>query len=228
MAVMGLLFPAVLHYTHTELHYGKSELALSRFSSCIMLLAYACFLFFQLQSQKNLYSPVEEVGSCVHHFSLIPMLKAYSPFVDPLEAVSCYGHSFGVSKCLPFQWWFFQVGDQASTDDEVPEISKWESIVWLGIITAWISVLSEYLVDAIEVGSDTDLMFLIGKGPLLVYEIWHNLQGASSAWKMPMAFISVILLPIVGNAAEHASAVMFAVKDKLVRATNTDPFRIKL
>lgn len=102
MAVMGLLFPAVLHYTHTELHYGKSELALSRFSSCIMLFAYACFLFFQLQSQKNLYSPVEEVGSCVRHFSFIPMLKAYSPYVDPLEAVSCYGHSFGVSKCSSF------------------------------------------------------------------------------------------------------------------------------
>lgn len=33
---------------------------------------------------------------------------------------------------------------------------------------------------------------------------------------MSMAFISVILLPIVGNAAEHASAIMFAVKDKLV------------
>jgi calcium/proton exchanger cax len=31
-----------------------------------------------------------------------------------------------------------------------------------------------------------------------------------------VAFISVILLPIVGNAAEHASAVMFAMKDKLV------------
>ena len=33
---------------------------------------------------------------------------------------------------------------------------------------------------------------------------------------MPVAFISVILLPIVGNAAEHASAIMFAMKDKLV------------
>jgi len=30
-----------------------------------------------------------------------------------------------------------------------------------------------------------------------------------------VAFISVILLPIVGNAAEHASAIMFAMKDKL-------------
>jgi len=40
MAVMGLLFPAVLHFTHTELHKEKSELALSRFSSCVMLVAY--------------------------------------------------------------------------------------------------------------------------------------------------------------------------------------------
>jgi calcium/proton exchanger cax len=31
-----------------------------------------------------------------------------------------------------------------------------------------------------------------------------------------VAFISVILLPIVGNAAEHASAIMFAMKNKLV------------
>ena len=44
-----------------------------------------------------------------------------------------------------------------------------------------------------------------------------HLQGASVSWKIPISFISVILLPIVGNAAEHASAVMFAMKDKLVR-----------
>lgn len=41
-------------------------------------------------------------------------------------------------------------------------------------------------------------------------------QGASVAMNIPVAFISVILLPIVGNAAEHAGAVLFAVKDKLV------------
>lgn len=62
MAVMGLLFPALLHYTHSEVHFGTSELALSRFSSCIMLLAYAAYLFFQLKSQKNLYSSIYEVG----------------------------------------------------------------------------------------------------------------------------------------------------------------------
>ncbi|KAK2986409.1 hypothetical protein RJ640_011847, partial [Escallonia rubra] len=144
MAVMGLLFPAVLHVTHTELHYGKSELALSRFSSCVMLVAYGAYLFFQLTHQKSPYSPINEEGS---------------------------------SK------------DGSLDDEEAPEISKWESVIWLFVLTAWISYVSEYLVNAIE--------------------------GASVAMNMPVAFISVILLPIVGNAAEHAGAVMFAVKDKL-------------
>ncbi|KAL2466692.1 Vacuolar cation/proton exchanger 5 [Abeliophyllum distichum] len=144
MAVMGLLFPAVLHFTHTELHFGKSELLLSRFSSCIMLIAYGAYLFFQLTNEKNLYTPINEEET--------PM-------------------------------------DGSSDDDEPPEISKWESITWLFILTSLISVLSEYLVNAIE--------------------------GASVAMNIPVAFISVILLPIVGNAAEHAGAIMFAVKDKL-------------
>lgn len=144
MAVMGLLFPAVLHFTHTELHFGKSELALSRFSSCVMLVAYGSYLFYQLTSQNNLYMPIaEEEGE----------------------------------------------NDGSPDEEEAPEISKWGSIIWLSILTLWIAVLSEYLVNAIE--------------------------GASVAMSIPVAFISVILLPIVGNAAEHAGAVMFAIKDKL-------------
>ena len=62
MAVMGLLLPTVLHYTETEIYFGKSELDLSRFSSCIMLIAYAAYLFFQLKSHRNLYDALNEVG----------------------------------------------------------------------------------------------------------------------------------------------------------------------
>lgn len=139
MAVMGTTFPAVLHFTHTELHSGESALSLSRFSSCIMLVAYASYLFFQLKSQHNLYGPLDE-----------------------------------------------EVGDEVEDDSE---IYAWEAIGWLAILTVWVSILSGYLVDAI--------------------------QGASESLNLPVAFISVILLPIVGNAAEHASAIMFAMKDKL-------------
>ncbi|KAL6585260.1 Vacuolar cation/proton exchanger 2 [Orobanche minor] len=144
MAVMGILFPAVLHFTHTEVHKGKSEIALSRVSSCIMLIAYASYLFFQLKSQRNLYNSLDEAN---------------------------------------------ENNDECSDEDEAPEITHWEAIAWLSMLTLWISILSGYLVDAI--------------------------QGASDSTNMPVSFISVILLPLVGNAAEHASAIMFAMKDKL-------------
>lgn len=79
MAVMGLLFPAVLHATHTELHFGKSELALSRFSSCVMLIAYAAYLYFQLRSQQNLYAPLNQVSITVVSYAL------YFSFIFNLE-----------------------------------------------------------------------------------------------------------------------------------------------
>jgi Ca2+:H+ antiporter len=59
MAVMGLLFPAALHATKTEMHTGTSELVLSRFSSIVMLIAYTAYLYFQLKSHKDLYDSEE-------------------------------------------------------------------------------------------------------------------------------------------------------------------------
>uniref|UniRef100_A0A0E0KW33 Vacuolar cation/proton exchanger n=1 Tax=Oryza punctata TaxID=4537 RepID=A0A0E0KW33_ORYPU len=144
MAVMGLMFPAVLHFTHSEVRQGASEVSLSRFSSCIMLVAYASYLYFQLSGRNNAYSPIG-------------------------------------SEEMP--------NEDAAEEDEEAEIGMWESIAWLAMLTLWVSILSEYLVNAIE--------------------------GASDSLNLPVAFISVILLPIVGNAAEHASAIMFAMKDKL-------------
>ena len=51
-------------------------------------------------------------------------------------------------------------GDQGDDDCEYafPEISMWEAIAWLAIFTAWISVFSDFLVDAIEVLYFTDVM----------------------------------------------------------------------
>jgi len=65
----------------------------------------------------------------------------------------------------------------------------WGSIFWLGLFTILVSMLSDYLVDTIE--------------------------GAANSWGVPLPFVSTILLPIVGNAAEHAAAVMFAMKNKM-------------
>ncbi|CAE7549364.1 VCX1 [Symbiodinium natans] len=46
-------------------------------------------------------------------------------------------------------------------------------------------------------------------------ELVDSIEGVSTNFGLPKAFIGVILLPIVGNAAEHATAVTSAYKGKL-------------
>ena len=42
-----------------------------------------------------------------------------------------------------------------------------------------------------------------------------SLRPSLSALHLPPVFLGLILIPIIGNAAEHASAVLFAVRDRL-------------
>ena len=63
------------------------------------------------------------------------------------------------------------------------------ALFWLGVITVFISILS----DAIS----------------------GTIQDAADSAGISGIFIAAIVLPIVGNAAEHAGAVMFAMKGKL-------------
>lgn len=77
-------------------------------------------------------------------------------------------------------------------DEDVPEqrtLSPYFAIILLIGVTLCVCVSSEFLVGSIEYVSEQ-----LGIGE---------------------AFIGMIILPIVGNAAEHVSAVTFALKDKM-------------
>lgn len=50
---------------------------------------------------------------------------------------------------------------------------------------------------------------------LLSEYVVDTIQDASDSWGLSVSFLSIILLPIVGNAAEHAGAIIFAFKNKL-------------
>ncbi|KAI3514060.1 hypothetical protein L1887_12376 [Cichorium endivia] len=79
--------------------------------------------------------------------------------------------------------------DDEDLDKETASISFWSAFIWLCAMTITISILSEYIVGTIEAASET--------------------------WGISVSFISIILLPIVGNAAEHAGSIIFAFKNKL-------------
>ncbi|KAJ4866292.1 Vacuolar cation/proton exchanger 3 [Raphanus sativus] len=102
---------------------------------------------------------------------------------------------------LIFQLWTHRQLFEAQEDDEddayndevtveeTPVIGFWSGFAWLAGMTLVIALLSEYVVATIE--------------------------DASDSWGLSVSFISIILLPIVGNAAEHAGAIIFAFKNKL-------------
>lgn len=85
----------------------------------------------------------------------------------------------------------FVGGEEVETEneEETASIGFWSAITWLVGMTLAIALLSEYVVGTIE--------------------------AASNSWGVSIGFLSVILLPIVGNAAEHAAALIFAFKNKL-------------
>lgn len=88
----------------------------------------------------------------------------------------------------------FQLGTHsdlfaAGEEEEEATLSVFSSTLLLLAATVCVAVNSEYLVDSIE--------------------------GVSEDYGLPQAFIGVILLPIVGNAAEHATAVTVAAKGKM-------------
>ncbi|KAG4923656.1 hypothetical protein AAZX31_18G062200 [Glycine max] len=79
--------------------------------------------------------------------------------------------------------------EDENEDEEKAVIGFWSAFSWLVGMTLIISLLSEYVVATIEAASDS--------------------------WGISVSFISIILLPIVGNAAEHAGSIIFAFKNKL-------------
>lgn len=86
---------------------------------------------------------------------------------------------------------------EASTQPTEPEVEEVEepklnvvsAIVLLIVITVLVAFTAEYLVDSID--------------------------GLTATGAISKEFVGLILLPIVGNAAEHVTAVTVSVKDKL-------------
>eukprot|EP00928_Gymnodinium_smaydae_P070008 TRINITY_DN53957_c0_g1_i1.p1 TRINITY_DN53957_c0_g1~~TRINITY_DN53957_c0_g1_i1.p1 ORF type:complete len:554 (+),score=146.64 TRINITY_DN53957_c0_g1_i1:225-1664(+) len=73
-------------------------------------------------------------------------------------------------------------------EEESASLTVWCSTLIMVIITVVVSISSDYLVS--------------------------SLKAIVSGGRIPEGFIGVILVPIAGNACEHAAAIRFAIKDR--------------
>lgn len=82
-----------------------------------------------------------------------------------------------------------QTEEEKEPEEAEPELSLSVAIGLLIVVTVFVAVTAEWLVDSID--------------------------GLADSGNISKEFIGLILLPIVGNAAEHVTAVSVSVKDKL-------------
>ena len=75
-------------------------------------------------------------------------------------------------------------------ESEKAQLSVWGALITLTISTTLVAFCSEFMVSSID-----------------------GITGQGTA--IGKTFVGLILLPIVGNAAEHATAVSMAIKDKM-------------
>ena len=146
--------------------------ALSRGTAILLLIVYACYLFFQLKSHAEMYkklgdkSETRDVSTKFKNAVIPEKLRRRTP--QELEAAT---------------------PEPVEEKPQEPQLSLWVAVFTLAVSTVLVALNAEYLVDSIN-------SITCGGG-------------------ISKSFVGLILLPIVGNAAEHATAVTVAIKDKM-------------
>lgn len=160
--------------------------ALSRGTSIILLTVYACYLFFQLKSHRDMYNePSQKVE------------KRKSTKVkegDAINSIVSGGQHFAASAGGSLNQTNLnsirkEEEEEDDDDEEEAQLSLWGALAALAFSTTLVAFCSEFMVSAID---DITASGAVGE-----------------------TFVGLILLPIVGNAAEHATAVTVAMKDKM-------------
>ncbi|KAI1614919.1 Ca2+:H+ antiporter [Exophiala viscosa] len=179
LAVASLIIPTAFEEwadisttTTGETSTKPGVASVSRATAVLLLLVYACYLFFQLKSHAEIYNTPGEKNKKRN------VGEKFKKTVIPEK----------YRKRTPDQR---QDDFDAPREEEAeePALSITTAIITLAASTVLVALNAEYLVDSIN-------SITCGGG------ISKN-------------FVGLILLPIVGNAAEHTTAVTVAVKDKM-------------
>ncbi|WJX43016.1 Vacuolar cation/proton exchanger 3 [Trifolium repens] len=131
---------------------------------------------------------------------LLPMLFQYGGASVAFDADSSLQFSRAASivmviayfAYLIFQLWTHrQLFEAQDEDDEESENDSEEAVIGFCSGFAWLVIMTVFIA------------------------ILSEYVDASDSWGLSVSFLSIIMLPIVGNAAEHAGAIIFAFKNKL-------------
>ena len=167
--------------------------ALSRGTAVILLLIYGAYLLFQLKTHIEIYNAPSKKVEKRSKLKAEGRLSAAMKDTGNTQADAPIPEIAGPLNMAPHvaEKGEHSISDKPEDDDpaETPELSKLTALATLVISTALVALCAEGMVDSIDAITE-------GGG-------------------ISRTFVGLILLPIVGNAAEHATAVTVAMKDKM-------------
>ncbi|KAJ6494772.1 Sodium/calcium exchanger protein-domain-containing protein [Mycena vitilis] len=187
ISVIAVLLPAAFRFsvtTASDPDSGNDILKVSHGVALILLFIYGAYLFFQLYTHATMYG--DDSGDIVPSTKYIPRAKKNKAGANGVNgtstdiATTSTAHT-DVENGSPVE--------AEEEEEEVPQLSVYMTIGLLAVVTVFVALTAEWLVDSID--------------------------GLTQKGGISKEFVGVILLPIVGNAAEHVTAVSVSVKDKL-------------
>jgi Ca2+:H+ antiporter len=199
LSAVAVLLPALLFFAATSASTNAPSvegtradiLKISHGAALLLLGVYVCYLVFQLRSHAYVYADTDNP-------EVVPSLKygerrhSSSPSLCSSTNITEESTKPILRRAEPVLERDTEAAPTVTADEEegeTPSISVLATVLLLIAVTVLVALTSEFLVDSIE--------------------------GTSTKAHINKEFIGLILLPIVGNAAEHATAVTVSVKDKL-------------
>ncbi|KAI0028865.1 calcium/proton exchanger [Vararia minispora EC-137] len=214
LSVIGVLLPAAFHLVVnntpsnpnglSDSAEARDILAISHGVAIILLFIYICYLVFQLFSHKELYDDSALPASKKYDPALRDRFSRKAKPVDEKSAIgsstalapsgSANGHAnveaASTAEHVPNSQPDTEAGAHEEDDEKhEPTMSVVFTAILLTTVTVLVAITADFLVDSIN--------------------------GLTESGSISKEFVGLILLPIVGNAAEHVTAVTVSVKDKL-------------
>ena len=165
--------------------------AISRGVSVILLFVYCCYLYFQLKTHADVFNETSEKTATYANSSTNNTNNVAAEGVHgTVASIAVMAATTAGPQASHARQNASRDGDDEDEDeDEDPQLHFWVAIAQLTISTVIIALCAEFMVDGIS--------------------------AVTTEGGLSEEFVGLILLPIVGNAAEHATAVTVAIKDKM-------------
>ena len=191
----------------------KSEdavLSVSRFVALVMIVVYTAYFYFQLKTHAHFFLAMENDSAeealpgvemvAIENGRSVP--SEWEAVAEDVYSDKSHSKLDVLESDLPDMNRILNDERQKNHSEVASEdeLGLWGAIIVLAIITVLVSFLSDYLVFSIHHAA--------------AYKFFSFIIQ-NRAWNIPQVFIGTILLPIVGNATEHAAAITVAYKNKI-------------